>query len=63
MSTLDTYKKIIIGFDDPNPELLKFVLKGKTKNQYLRELKENMNEDILEWQRWFSILDGMIEND
>ena len=60
MSNIDTYKKLIKGFDNPNPELLKHVLGEKTKKQYLNELKENMHTDICEWQRWYSILNTII---
>ena len=63
MHNLNIYKKLIKGFQESDPEKIKFILENKTKLEYLNKLKDNMYTDICDWQRWYSKLNTLIDNE
>jgi hypothetical protein len=72
MHNLNIYKKLIKGFQESDPEKIKFILENvndmpftnkQTKLQYLNKLKDNMYTDICDWQRWYSKLNILIDKE
>ena len=63
MQDIQVYKNLIKGIQEDDPEKLKFILGKKTKLQYLNQLKESMDTDICDWQRWYSKLNRLMDKE